>query len=142
MQKVLLTTLNSKYIHLNLALRILYDLNHEHHHQLHWHEFTIKTPTPEIVDYVKDYQLICFSVYIWNITPILKLSKIIKEKYPHIKILLGGPEVSYEWEQVIALPQIDYIISGEGEIPFTELMNHYPDVKKIPNLIHKDWGHV
>lgn len=142
MQKVLLTTLNSKYIHLNLAIRILYDLNEEHHQHLHWHEFTIKTPTNEIVDYVKDYQLICFSVYIWNITPILKLSKIIKEKYPHIKILLGGPEVSYEWEQVIALPQIDYIISGEGEVPFTELMNHYPDVQKIPNLIHKDWGHV
>lgn len=84
MPKVLLTTLNSKYIHLNLAIRILYDLNHEKA-DLDWHEFTIKTETQEIVDKATQYDVVCFSCYIWNITPTLKACKAIKEVNPDIK---------------------------------------------------------
>ncbi len=135
--KVLLSTLNSKYIHLNLAIRILYDLNHEKGN-LDWHEFTIKTPFEEIVDKCKDYSIVCFSCYIWNITETLAAAEAIKAKHPDVKILLGGPEVSYEWENVIAQDAIDFIIAGEGEIPFATLMDDYPKIDNIPNLISKN----
>ncbi|MFD2921080.1 DUF4080 domain-containing protein [Terrimonas rubra] len=147
MSKILLSTLNAKYIHLNLAIRILYDLNKDRE-GLSWHEFTIKSPVEEIVDHCAGFDVICFSCYIWNITPTLKAAEAIKAKHPHIKILLGGPEVSYEWEQVIAQPCIDYIIVGEGEIPFTEFVHNYPLVNNIPNLIYKTYendntdGHI
>ncbi len=147
MSKILLSTLNAKYIHLNLAIRILYDLNKDQE-GLSWHEFTIKSPVDEIVDYCADFEVICFSCYIWNITPTLKAAEAIKAKYPHIKILLGGPEVSYEWEQVIAQDCVDYIIVGEGEIPFTEFVKNFPLVTGVPNLIYKTYeegsteGHV
>lgn len=147
MSKILLSTLNAKYIHLNLAIRILYDLNKDRE-GLSWHEFTIKSPVEEIVDYCAGFDVICFSCYIWNITPTLKAAEAIKAKHPHIKILLGGPEVSYEWEQVIAQPCVDYIIAGEGEIPFTEFVQNYPLVNNVPNLIYKTYengntdGHI
>lgn len=134
--KVLLTTLNAKYIHINLAIRLLYQLNKERE-GLAWKEFTIKENPNDIADYCKDFDVIAFSCYIWNITPTLAVIKQIKHLNPNCKILLGGPEVSYDYNDVIALPEVDYIIAGEGETAFNAFLNHFPDVSAVPNLIYK-----
>ncbi len=134
---VLLTTLNAKYIHLNLAIRLLYELN-KSRDGLKWKEFTIKESGDEIAGFCKDFELVAFSCYIWNITQTLSVAQKIKSLNPNTKILLGGPEVSYEWEEVIALPYIDYIITGEGEIPFGSFLDLYPNVADIPNVISKN----
>ena len=136
MPTFLLTTLNAKYIHLNLAIRILYDLNHDKAN-IEWSEHTIKTNFNEVAEACAPYDVVCFSCYIWNISQTLKVCEILKTINPSVKILLGGPEVSYEWEKVIAHPAIDYLILGEGEIPFQLFVTKYPNVKGIPNLITK-----
>lgn len=133
----LLTTLNAKYIHSNLAIRLLYELN-QHHKGLEWKEFTIKEPGDEIALFCSQYDLVAFSCYIWNITPILAVAKKIKELKSDCKILLGGPEVSYEYDEIISLPFIDFIIAGEGETPFGEFLNSYPNVENVPSLVRKD----
>ena len=138
---ILLTTLNAKYIHLNLAIRILYDLNKDRA-DLHWKEFTIKTDFDEIAAHCKQYDIVCFSCYIWNITETLSVTKKIKRLNPDTKILLGGPEVSYEWQNIINLPHVDFIITGEGEIPFEKFILNYPDFSQINNLIYKENGEV
>ncbi len=134
--KVLLTTLNAKYIHTNLAIRLLYALN-KHHSGLAWKEFTIKESVDEMAAYCIQYDVVAFSCYIWNISPTLVLCRMIKELAPNTKIMLGGPEVSYEYDSVISRPEVDYIISGEGEIPFSEFMLHYPSLENVPGLIWK-----
>lgn len=134
--KVLLTTLNAKYIHINLAVRLLYHLNKDKHN-LAYKEFSIKEDKDTIADYCAKYDILAFSCYIWNITPTLELLKKIKLINPAIKILLGGPEVSYEWEKIIELKEVDYIITGEGEIPFAQFLDNYPHVNLIPNLVSK-----
>lgn len=136
MPKILLTTLNAKYIHLNLAIRILYDLNHDKA-DLDWKEFTIKNDFTEVAEYCADYDVVCFSCYIWNITQTLEVCKIIKSINPNTKVLLGGPEVSYEWEPVIAQDYVDYIIVGEGEIPFEQFVTQYPNTEHVANLVSK-----
>jgi anaerobic magnesium-protoporphyrin IX monomethyl ester cyclase len=141
MPKVLLATLNAKYIHLNLAVRILYDLN-KTVEGLDWKEFTIKQDKNEIVQACKGFDVICFSCYIWNITPTLEVAQLIKAAKPTTKILLGGPEVSYEWSDVIAHDAVDYIITGEGEIPFASFLQQYPNVDLVPNLIQKINGEI
>jgi anaerobic magnesium-protoporphyrin IX monomethyl ester cyclase len=133
----LLTTLNAKYIHSNLAIRLLYELN-QHHKGLEWKEFTIKEPGDEIALFCSQYDVVAFSCYIWNITPILAVAKKIKELKSDCKILLGGPEVSYEYDEIIALPFIDFIIVGEGETPFSEFLNSYPNVENVSGLVRKD----
>ena len=133
----LLTTLNAKYIHSNLAIRLLYELN-QHHKGLEWKEFTIKEPGDDIAVFCSQYDVVAFSCYIWNITPILAVAKKIKELKSDCKILLGGPEVSYEYNEIIALPFIDFIIVGEGETPFSEFLNSYPNVENVPSLVRKD----
>lgn len=134
--KILLTTLNAKYIHLNLAIRLLYSL-HKDHDGIAWKEFTIKENPNDIANQCKDFEVVAFSCYIWNITQTLATARAIKAINPNIKILLGGPEVSYEYEEFIALPEVDYIIVGEGEIPFAKFLACYPDLTLVPNLVHK-----
>jgi len=134
--KVLLSTLNAKYIHTNLAIRLLYELN-QHHKGLAWKEFTIKENQDEVADYCKDFDVVAFSCYIWNITQTKEVAQKIKAFNPNTKILLGGPEVSYEYDEVIKLDCIDYIIVGEGETPFTEFLNQFPEVKNVQSLVYK-----
>ena len=134
--RVLLTTLNAKYIHVNLAIRLLYELNKERE-GLEWKEFTIKEPQDEVADFCADFDIVAFSCYIWNITQTLAVIKKIKERDPSVKILLGGPEVSYDWQDVIAVEGVDYIITGEGEIPFHAFLESYPNVQNVPNLVSK-----
>lgn len=138
---VLLTTLNAKYIHTNLAIRLLYALNKERE-GLSWKEFTIKEDKDGIAAYCKDFEVVAFSCYIWNITQTLEVCKRIKVLNPNTKILLGGPEVSYEWEKIIALDDVDFIIQGEGEIAFAEFLKSYPHVHQVPSLVWKKNGQV
>ncbi|MBL7766069.1 MAG: DUF4080 domain-containing protein [Chitinophagaceae bacterium] len=139
--RVLLTTLNAKYIHLNLAVRLLYDLNHEQGN-LDWKEFTIKEDQDGIADHCAAYDIVAFSCYIWNITQTLSVIRKIKSRNPECKILLGGPEVSYEWQEFIARDEVDFIITGEGEIPFEQFLKHYPNLDSVPSLVRKVNGVV
>jgi len=134
--RVLLTTLNAKYIHTNLAIRLLYELNHDHE-GLEWKEFTIKEPKDQVADYCSKFSVVAFSCYIWNISQTLEVAKKIKALNPETRILLGGPEVSYEYEAVISLDYIDYIIAGEGEAAFNAFLNSYPEIERVPNLVRK-----
>lgn len=138
---VLLTTLNAKYIHSNLAIRLLYQLN-KHHAGLAWKEFTIKEPRDEIAQYCKDFDVVAFSVYIWNFTQTLEVCRKIKALNPKVKIMLGGPEVSYEYEPVIMLDEVDYIVIGEGEIPFARFLENDQQTAIIPGIVSKKDGQL
>lgn len=141
MKGILLTTLNAKYIHMNLAIRLLYELN-KSDERLSWKEFAIKEDPNAIAAYCAGYEVVCFSCYIWNITQTQTVIRKIKSINPNTKVLLGGPEVSYDWMELMSSPDIDFIITGEGEIPFTEFLRNYPDVQRINNLASKSNGEI
>ena len=138
MQKhsILLTTLNAKYIHMNLAIRLLYELNKKDE-RLTWKEFTIKEDLDQVAECCSAFDVVCFSCYIWNINQTLQVAEKIKRLNSSTKILLGGPEVTYDWQDIIQSPNIDYIITGEGEIPFSNFLSSYPLIDSVPNLVSK-----
>lgn len=139
--RVLLTTLNAKYIHINLAIRLLYELNREFP-GLEQREFTIKEKPDDIARACAGFDVVAFSCYIWNITQTLAVARYIKALYPDTKILLGGPEVSYDWQSLIALPEVDFIITGEGEMPFKAFLYAFPETSHLHNLVWKKDGEV
>lgn len=139
--RFLLTTLNAKYIHMNLAIRLLYELN-KSDKRLSWKEFTIKEDKNEIAHFCSDFEVVCFSCYIWNITQTLEVAQLIKSIKPSTKILLGGPEVTYDWQSIIQLSSIDFIITGEGEIPFNQFIKQYPSIESIENIVSKHNGEI
>ncbi len=121
--KILLTTLNSKFIHSNLAIRYLKAYSHDLDIELE--EFTINQPIPYIVReiYKKNPDIVTFSTYIWNLNETLEICETLKIVRPDIKIVLGGPEVSYDGEAILEKYSfVDFIIYGEGELTFDELM--------------------
>jgi anaerobic magnesium-protoporphyrin IX monomethyl ester cyclase len=134
--RVLLTTLNAKYIHINLAIRLLFELNKDRD-GLAMTEFTIKENKDDVAAHCAQYDVVAFSCYIWNITQTLAVARKIKAINPNTRILLGGPEVSYEWHDVIIEDCVDYIITGEGETPFKQFLDNYPNLDNIPNIVRK-----
>lgn len=139
--RILLTTLNAKYIHTNLAIRLLYELNQDHD-GLEWKEFNIKEDKDEVAKYCMQFEVVAFSCYIWNISQTLAVAEKIKALNPDTKILLGGPEVSYDYEDVISLDHVDYIVLGEGETPFSEFIRSFPNTDLVPSLVYKKNGEV
>lgn len=94
---ILLTTLNAKYIHTNLAIRYLKAFARPEFDPTIV-EFTIKEPTLNIVTdlHQRKPDLVGFSCYIWNIEETIKVIQMLRVVSPHTKIVLGGPEVSYD----------------------------------------------
>lgn len=125
--KIILATLNAKYIHTNLAIRYLKAAARPEFDPI-LAEYTIKDPAFNIVSdlYQKKPDVIGFSCYIWNIEETIKVIKMLKTVSPSTKIVVGGPEVSYdsnEWLRKV--PEIDFIVMGEGEVSFKDLLHYF-----------------
>ncbi|MGB5824579.1 MAG: DUF4080 domain-containing protein [Proteocatella sp.] len=122
--KILLTTLNSKFIHSNLAIKYMNAMIKDRINT-NIEEFTINEDIEEILSKIAKggYDLVAFSCYIWNIEKTLKIAENIKKIYPGTSILLGGPEVTYDADKLMEKHDfIDYIIAGEGERAFSSLV--------------------
>lgn len=125
--KILLTTLNAKYIHKNLALRWLYVASPMRNETI-IKEYTIKEDLDKIADEIvaMNVGVVAFSTYIWNVEETMYLVKKIK-KNSSIHIILGGPEVSYDSFSLIE-QGVDALSLGEGEVAFWQyidmIINH------------------
>lgn len=136
--KTLLIGINSKYIHPNIAIRLLkantkYDVDII--------EFNIKDDINKIYDYIikNNYNVVGFSCYIWNIELIKEILLLLKNT--NVKIVLGGPEVSYNAQYFIDNGLCDFVIKNEGEETFDLLLKYLDnkiEINEIPNLYHKN----
>lgn len=125
---VVLTTLNAKYIHASLGLRYLL-ANMARHGSAELQartvirEFTIQRPLDEVVQELLALKprIIGLGVYIWNVTQSTELVRLLKAQAPHVKLVLGGPEVSHEWEHQEVVALADHVITGWGDVSFPKL---------------------
>ena len=144
--KTLLVALNAKYIHVNLAIRYISGVCHEFSPEIC--EFTINDNIDNIIAVLhrKKADVIAFSCYIWNIEKILYISQSLKKVNPHLIIVLGGHEVSYNAAEILKNnPWIDFVIRGEGEKPFYELLRVIKEkksVSEVPSLTYKENGEI
>lgn len=120
---ILLTTLNARYSHASLGLRYLLANMGELQPQTHIREFVIGTKTSEIVEQLLAMQprIIGFGVYIWNVEETTRVVAMLKRVAPQIRIILGGPEVSYEPAEQHIVQLADYLITGWGEVSLPQL---------------------
>ena len=122
---VVLSTLNSKFIHSSLALRYLKAYGEAHGQAYDIVEYTINMPVLHILCDITehDIDILGFACYIWNIEMTLHVVDMVKAVRPDIKIVLGGPEVSFTADELLErCPNIDYIVQGEGEVAFHALV--------------------
>ncbi len=122
--KILLTAINAKYIHTNLAIRSLAEYAMaKHGGQIGCLEFTINQHPAAILRqlYREKPDAIGFSCYIWNMEMVRQLARELRLLLPDCLLFFGGPEVSPEPELELAEGVCDLVLLGEGEAPFAEL---------------------
>ena len=130
--KIILTAINAKYIHSNLAVYSLKAYAKKYAEHIFLAEYTINQQLDEILMdiYKKKPDVLCFSCYIWNISYVETLIHEIHKIMPNLPIWLGGPEVSYDAQEVLRrLPEVRGIVKGEGEETFSEVVSCYIEGK-------------
>lgn len=155
---IVLTAINAKYIHSNLAVYSLRAYAKPYRNRIQIAEYTINQQTGDIlIDlYKRRPDVLCFSCYIWNLTYVEEIICEIHKILPKTDIWVGGPEVTYDAKDVLArMPQITGVIFGEGEATFLEVMKYYhgnadslADIKGIAyrgtddTICQNDWREV
>ena len=151
--KVLLTAVNAKYIHSNLAvydLRAYAETYGTGGAQVEIAEYTINHTIDYILEgiYKAKPDVLCFSCYIWNLDYVEQLMDEYHKICPEVPIWVGGPEVSYETEAFLKEhPQVTGVMVGEGEETFLELCESYAkagigEMAEKMNLLGNQGNHV
>ena len=128
--KFLLAAINAKYIHSNPAVYSLKMFAKEQRPKadIEIGEYTINHQMDHVLEDIfrRKPDFVGFSCYIWNISQVLEIARDLHKILPKCEIWLGGPEVSYNAEEILMKePQIRGIMRGEGELTFTELVSAY-----------------
>jgi radical SAM superfamily enzyme YgiQ (UPF0313 family) len=123
MADIVLSALNAKHIHTAFGLRYLmanlgplakcaqiseYDIN--------------QRPLDIVEDILAQHpKILGLGVYIWNVTATREVIALLKLIQPKLKVVIGGPEVSYETSEQEIIRLADYLITGEADLKFQEL---------------------
>ncbi|MFZ5986651.1 MAG: B12-binding domain-containing radical SAM protein [Bacillota bacterium] len=147
--KTLIIALNSKYVHASLSPWYLKASCGGECGEIKVMEFTINDNPDTVLSriYLESCNVAAFSCYIWNIETVLKIAENLKKISPGIRIVLGGPEVSFDAEGVLTSnPSIDFILNGEGEVSFKLLLKSFDDgsisLDSIEGLSYRDDGRI
>lgn len=149
--KILLTTLHAKYSHSSLALPCLAAACRDiAGAEIVIREWTVNEPREQLLRLImaEGADLIAFSCYIWNIEQTLRIVSDIKKIAPRTLIALGGPEASFGvFELMHANPAVDFVVKGEGELVFRQLLETLVDsnhtqpeqnLAEVRNLFFRD----
>lgn len=148
--KILLTAINAKYIHSNLAVYSLKAAADIYKDSVEIKEFTINNQADYILEeiYKAKPDILMLSCYIWNLSMIEEVIREFHKLCPQVPIWLGGPEVSYEVEDFLSKhPEVSGLMMGEGEETFRELCAYYIDRnRELPDVLgiayRDNQGHI
>lgn len=125
---ILLAAVNAKYIHSNLAVYALKASAGGPDSPAAISEFTINQDPDMILSELvrKKPDVLCFSVYIWNLETVEKIAESFHILCPSVPVWVGGPEVSFESEAFLRQHEWAFgVMIGEGEETFRELCAYY-----------------
>ena len=147
--KTLIIAVNSKFIHSSLAPWYLKASCGNRYGDIRVLEFSINDNPDSIIGtvYAEKPDIAAFSCYIWNLEYVLGLAESLKKVLPELRIILGGPEVSYNAPDIMRSNTfIDCIISGEGEHSFRLLLCCLKDgstrIGEIDGVSYREQGVV
>lgn len=82
-----------------------------------------KLPQQVMISKMKNPFVVAFSCYVWNYEYNKYMARVIKENYPNAIIVFGGHSVPISTNIILEdYKNIDYLLMGEGEKPFEDLL--------------------
>lgn len=136
-----LATLHSKFIHPSLALPYLAAWCRQDCGELLIREFTVHEPKESVLAQLlaEAPDVVAFSVYLWNRRETLELADALAVARPGLRVVLGGPEVSFDGPELFARhPGVAAVVRGEGEIPLRGLLSSWSrggEPEGVPRLV-------
>lgn len=126
MAEIVLSTLNARFAHAAFGLRYLLANLQDLQDRAEIVEFDISHRPLDVAEQLlaRQPRIIGLGVYIWNIEQTTRLVSDLKRIAPTITIVLGGPEVSYEADDLEITRLADHVIAGEADIAFRDLCRH------------------
>ncbi len=123
MAEIVLATLNARYAHAAFGLRYLLANLEELQERAEILEFDISHRPLDVAEQLlaRQPRIIGLGVYIWNLDQTTRLVSDLKRIAPEITLVLGGPEVSYEAQDLEVTRLADYVIAGEADLAFRDL---------------------
>ncbi|OEU47705.1 MAG: B12-binding domain-containing radical SAM protein [Desulfobacterales bacterium C00003060] len=122
--------------------------NHYDVEVLNWYDIH-KTPemiTKVLVENKPD--IIGFSILNANRWGGIEIAQIAKQIDPNVKIVFGGVAASFLWQHFLKhFPQVDFIVIGEGEYTFLNLVKlieekNYEDIDNIKGIAFRKNGKI
>lgn len=138
--KTVLVGINSKYIHTSLSVRYLRACCPD----MIMREYTINEQAENLAADI--YKLGCdavlFSCYIWNIEFVKDVAGRLS-KVSDCKIILGGPEVTYNAKDVLEKCDFaDMVIVGEGEVTTAQLYENGMSPIGIDGIVYRSGDEI
>jgi radical SAM superfamily enzyme YgiQ (UPF0313 family) len=107
-------------------------------------EFDVFDDDADIVRQIVETEpdVVGFSSFFWNVKKIITITRLVKEVMPKAVIAVGGPQGSAEpWTLLDGRTGADFVVKGEGEITFSELLCNLmfgsPALRDIAGLVYK-----
>ena len=137
MADIVLAALNAKYIHPAFGLRYLKANLGDLRDRTVLLEFDLNRRPVDIVEAILEHRprVVGIGVYIWNATLATEVVQLLKTLRPAVKVVLGGPEVSYETDQQLIARRADHVICGEADLAFPRLARHLLDGQRPPHIL-------
>ncbi|MDY4077717.1 MAG: B12-binding domain-containing radical SAM protein [Clostridium sp.] len=134
--KILLTAINSKFIHSNLAVRYLKAFTKDLPYESKIREFSINDREERILKEIIEEKanVVAFSTYIWNVEIVSRVANLIKLVSPQTEILYGGPEVSYDSKDFMEKNIGEYLIEGEGEKTYRDFVEYKLGLRELSDI--------
>ncbi|MCP4298422.1 MAG: radical SAM protein, partial [Proteobacteria bacterium] len=145
--KICLVTFHSGFSHSSLALPSIkaYCSEEIYYPGISIHEPLINAKIDPLIKEIVEIgpKIIGFSTYLWNIQLTLRVGDILKKLLPDSILIFGGPEAGARGEELLSKYRwLDYVIEGEGEIAFRNLVNsifsNTPKIEEIHGLTRRD----
>ena len=98
---------------------------------------------PETIRLLTDFQpdIIGLTTLTFQLVEVYRFAAQLKEKMPACRLVLGGPHVHLFPEETLLNPDIDYVVTGEGEFSFPQLVSALAEKREpsgIPGLFYRD----
>ncbi|MEW8496972.1 MAG: cobalamin-dependent protein, partial [Candidatus Thiodiazotropha taylori] len=145
--KVALVALHAGYSHSSLALQSIaaYADARGCEHRMQLVDALVNTRHQVLIEGLVEYapKILGFSTYLWNISASIRLTRLLKQLLPELRVVFGGPEAGARGVELLQrVAVIDYGIEGEGEAAFTQLMNgillEKGDFKAVSGLVYRE----
>ncbi len=90
----------------------------------------------QVKNKIKDFNpdIVGFSCLSAESKEMSRISEIVKKLKPECITVLGGPHASVFYDQILEKSKIDFVVIGEGEITFTELIEKIQKNKPIDSV--------